>query len=201
MKLNTLLFTVFLISTFSFSQEKDDLFNMIEQEDDQIELLPEKMIFTQSLLWGKKGLLRKTGISPLNLENRQKELKIRKTMLTTHQAIGYLTLASMIAQGIIGGKLYNGDESLRSTHNTMGKVVNIGYFTGAGLSLFSPPPLINKKKSKGFDSVKAHKILATVHFSAMVATNHYKYRDKKIHKAAAYTAFASYATAVIVLKF
>jgi hypothetical protein len=201
MKLNTLLFTVFLISTFSFSQEKDDLFNMIEQEEKKIELLPEKMIFTQSLLWGKKGLLRKTGISPLNLENRQKELKIRKTMLTTHQAIGYLTLASMIAQGIIGGKLYNGDESLRSTHNTMGKVVNIGYFTGAGLSLFSPPPLINKKKSKGFDSVKAHKILATVHFSAMVATNHYKYRDKKIHKAAAYTAFASYATAVIVLKF
>ena len=201
MKSNYIILFVFLICSFSFSQEKDDLFNMIEQEEKKIELLPEKMIFTQSLLWGKKGLLRKTGISPLNLENRQKELKIRKTMLTTHQAIGYLTLASMIAQGIIGGKLYNGDESLRSTHNTMGKVVNIGYFTGAGLSLFSPPPLINKKKSKGFDSVKAHKILATVHFSAMVATNHYKYRDKKIHKAAAYTAFASYATAVIVLKF
>ena len=198
MKSNYIILFVFLICSFSFSQEKDDLFNMIEQEEKKIELLPEKMIFTQSLLWGKKGLLRKTGISPLNLENRQKELKIRKTMLTTHQAIGYLTLASMIAQGIIGGKLYNGDESLRSTHNTMGKVVNIGYFTGAGLSLFSPPPLINKKKSKGFDSVKAHKILATVHFSAMVATNHYKYRDKKVHKAAAYTAFASYATAVIV---
>lgn len=200
MKLKTLLFTVFLISTFSFSQEKDDLFNMIEQEEKKIELLPEKMIFTQSLLWGKKGLFRKTGISPLNLENRQKELKIRKTMLTTHQAIGYLTLASMIAQGIIGGKLYNGDESLRSTHNTMGKVVNIGYFTGAGLSLFSPPPLINKKV-KGFNSIKAHKILATVHFSAMIATNYYKDKNKSNHKAAAYTAFASYATAVLVIKF
>ena len=194
------MFTVFLISSFSFSQEKDDLFNMIEQEEKKIELLPEKMIFTQSLLWGKKGLLRKTGISPLNLENRQKELKIRKTMLTTHQAIGYLTLASMIAQGIIGGKLYNGDESLRSTHNTMGKVVNIGYFTGAGLSLFSPPPLINKKV-KGFNSIKAHKILATVHFSAMIATNYYKDKNKSNHKAAAYTAFASYATAVLVIKF
>ena len=108
MKSNYIILFVFLICSFSFSQEKDDLFNMIEQEDDQIELLPEKMIFTQSLLWGKKGLFRKTGISPLNLENRQKELKLRKTMLTTHQAIGYLTLASMIAQGIIGGKLYNG---------------------------------------------------------------------------------------------
>ena len=191
---------VFLICSFSFSQEKDDLFNMIEQEEKKIELLPEKMIFTQSLLWGKKGLFRKTGISPLNLENRQKELKIRKTMLTTHQAIGYLTLASMIAQGIIGGKLYNGDESLRSTHNTMGKVVNIGYFTGAGLSLFSPPPLINKKV-KGFNSIKAHKILATVHFSAMIATNYYKDKNKSNHKAAAYTAFASYATAVLVIKF
>ena len=193
-------FVLFTISV-NYSQEKEDLFNLISNEEKKIELLPQKMIFTQSLLWGKKGLFRKTRISELNLENRQKELRLRKSMLTAHQAIGYLTLASMIAQGIIGGKLYNGDESLRSTHNTMGKVVNIGYFTGAGLSLFSPPPLINKKKSKGFDSIKAHKILATIHFSAMVATNHYKHRDKKIHKASAYTAFASYATAVIVLKF
>ena len=200
MKLNTLLFTVFLISTFSFSQEKDDLFNMIEQEDDQIELLPEKMIFTQSILWGKNGLFRKTGISPLNLENREKELKIRKTMLTAHQAIGYLTLASMVAQGIIGGKLYNGQDDLYNTHKTMGKIVNIGYFTGAGLSLFSPPPLINKKV-KGLNSIKAHKILATLHFSAMVATNYYKDKNKSNHKAAAYTAFASYATAVLVIKF
>ena len=158
------------------------------------------MIFTQSLLWGKNGLLRKTGISPLNLENREKELKIRKTMLTTHQAIGYLTLASMIAQGIIGGKLYNGQDDLYETHKTMGKIVNIGYFTGAGLSLFSPPPLINKKV-KGFNSIKAHKMLATLHFSAMVATNYYKDKNKSNHKAAAYTAFASYATAVLVIKF
>ena len=194
------LFILISIST-NYSQDKDELFSMISEEKNQIELLPERMVFTQSLLWGEKGLFRKTGISELNLENREKELKLRKSMLTAHQAIGYLTLASMVAQGIIGGKLYNGDESLRKTHNTMGTVVNIGYFTGSGLSLFSPPPLINKKKSKGFDSIKAHKILATIHFSAMVATNHYKHRDKKIHKASAYTAFASYATAVIVLKF
>ena len=195
----SLLFIFFL--SFAFSQEKQDLFSLIETEKKEIDLLPEKMVFTQRLLWGEKGLFRKTGIVELNLENRQKELKLRKSMLTTHQVLGYLTLASMIAQGIIGGKLYNGDESLRSTHKTMGQVVNIGYFTGAGLSLFSPPPLVNKKKSKGFDSIKAHKLLATVHFSAMVATNHYKHRDKKIHRASAYTAFASYATAVIVLKF
>jgi len=182
------------------SQEKEDLFALISENENPIELLPERMIFTQSLLWGKKGLLRKTGISPLNIENRQKELKIRKTMLTAHQVIGYLTLASMVAQGIIGGKLYNGQDDLYKTHKTMGSIVNIGYFTGAGLSLFAPPPLVNKKV-KGLNSIKAHKILATVHFSAMVATNYYKDKNKKIHKAAAYTAFASYATAVLVIKF
>ena len=121
-------------------------------------------------------------------------------MLTAHQVLGYVTLASMVAQGIIGGKLYNGQDDLYNTHKTMGNIVNVGYFTGAGLSLFAPPPLINKKV-KGFNSIKAHKILATIHFSSMVATNYYKDKNKKNHKAAAYTAFASYATAVLVIKF
>jgi len=89
---------------------------------------------------------------------------------------------------------------LYNTHKTMGNIVNVGYFTGAGLSLFAPPPLINKKV-KGFNSIKAHKILATIHFSSMVATNYYKDKNKDNHKAAAYTAFASYATAVLVIKF
>ncbi len=199
MKKIFLIFIVFSIA-INYSQEKEDLFSLISEEQNQIELLPERMVFTQSLLWGKNGLFRKTGISDLNIENREKELRIRKNMLNAHQVIGYITLASMVAQGIIGGKLYNGDESLRNTHKTMGNIVNIGYFTGAGLSLFAPPPLINKKV-KGFNSIKAHKILATIHFSAMVATNHFKDRNKDTHKAAAYTAFASYATAVLVIKF
>lgn len=199
MKKILLIFILFSIA-INYSQEKEDLFSLISEEQNQIELLPERMVFTQSLLWGKNGLFRKTGISDLNIENREKELRIRKNMLNAHQVIGYITLASMVAQGIIGGKLYNGDESLRNTHKTMGNIVNIGYFTGAGLSLFAPPPLINKKV-KGFNSIKAHKILATIHFSAMVATNHFKDRNKDTHKAAAYTAFASYATAVLVIKF
>ena len=199
MKKILFIFILFSIS-INYSQEKEDLFNLISEEEKQIELLPERMVFTQSLLWGKNGLFRKTGISDLNIQNRERELKIRKNMLNAHQVIGYITLASMVAQGIIGGKLYNGDESLRNTHKTMGNIVNIGYFTGAGLSLFAPPPLINKKV-QGFNSIKAHKILATIHFSAMVATNHFKDRNKDTHKAAAYTAFASYATAVLVIKF
>ena len=198
-RLIVILFILFCANEIN-SQEKEDLFTLISKEDKQIELLPERIVFTQSLLWGKNGLLRKTGISSLNIENREKELKIRKTMLTVHQVIGYVTLASMVAQGIIGGKLYNGQDDLYKTHKTMGSIVNIGYFTGAGLSLFPPPPLINKKV-RGLNSIKAHKMLATLHFTAMVATNYYKDKNKDSHKAAAYTAFASYATAVLVIKF
>ena len=199
MKSFLFIFILFSIA-INYSQEKEDLFSLISEEQNQIELLPERMVFTQSLLWGKNGLFRKTGISPLNIENREKELKIRKTMLTAHQVLGYVTLVSMVAQGIIGGKLYHGQDDLYNTHKTMGNIVNVGYFTGAGLSLFAPPPLINKKV-KGFNSIKAHKILATIHFSSMVATNYYKDKNKDNHKAAAYTAFASYATAVLVIKF
>jgi hypothetical protein len=163
-------------------------------------LLPERMVFTQRIFWGDKGIFRTIGVAPLNMEQRQKELKVRRVMLTSHQVLGYATLAAMVAQGIIGGKLYKGDDSLYSLHKTMGGVVNIGYFTTAGMSLFAPPPLINKKV-RGFSSIKAHKILATVHFSAMVATNIYKDKNPEIHKGAAYTAFGSYAMAVLVFKF
>ena len=197
---NIVLVFIFFSISMCYSQDKNDLFDLISEEEKQIELLPERIVFTQSLLWGKNGLLRKTGIYPLIIENREKELRIRKTMLTAHQVIGYVTLASMVAQGIIGGKLYNGQDDLYKTHKTMGSIVNIGYFTGAGLSLFAPPPLINKKV-RGLNSIKAHKILATLHLSAMVATNYYKDKSKDSHKAAAYTAFASYATAVFVIKF
>jgi hypothetical protein len=203
--LKLFLFKLFiLISLFctynSVSQEKELFDLIITDENATPELLPERMIFTQRIFWGEKGILRKTGIAPLNLENREKELVIRRKMLKAHQIIGYTTLAAMVAQGIIGGQLYNGNYSLYKTHKNMAKVVNAGYFTGAALSLFSPPPLVNKK-TKGFSSIKAHRFLSNIHFSAMVVTNMVADSNKKAHKAAAYTAFASYATAVIVFKF
>ncbi len=187
-------------SNLSFAQQGEDLFMLIDENIEAPPLLPARMVFTQRLLWGEKGVFRTIGLTPLNVEQRQKELKVRRVMLTTHQVLGYVTLAAMVAQGIIGGKLYNGDNSLYELHKTMGGVVNIGYFTTAGMSLFAPPPLINKKV-RGFSSIKAHKILATVHFSAMIATNIYKDKNRDIHRGAAYTAFGSYAMAVLVFKF
>ena len=184
------------------AQERDALLEGLFEEEMTMEeqLLPQKMIFTQSLLWGKNGLFRKTGISKLSIEKREKELKVRNVMLKSHQIIGYFTLAGMVAQGIMGGRLYNGDYELYDAHKSLGKWVTASYFTGAGLSLFAPPPLV-KKKMKGFNSIKAHKWLAYLHFSGMIATNAWSKEDRDWHKYAAYTTFASYASAILVFKF
>ena len=195
---------IFFIISIVYSQENKTLLNSLFDEKDIKEnekLLPERMVFTQSILWGEKGIFRKIGISRLNKEQRVKELKIRKVMLKSHQIIGYLTLAGMIAQGILGGKLYNNwERDLYNTHKKVGNIVTASYFTGAGLSLFAPPPLVNKKV-EGFNSIKAHKILATIHFSGMVATNYFSKKNTDFHKYSAYTTFASYFAAVVVFKF
>ena len=195
-------FLSFFIFQGIIAQERDELLKGLFEEEMTIEeqLLPKKMIFTQSVFWGKNGFFRKTGISKLSLEQREKELKVRNAMLKSHQILGYLTLAGMVAQGIMGGKLYNGDYDLYDAHKTLGKWVTISYFTGAGLSLFAPPPLV-RKKVKGFNSIKAHKWLAYIHFSGMIATNAYSKENMDWHKYAAYTTFASYASAVLVFKF
>ena len=200
-KLKFLLCIFLLWSTLSLSQG-EDLFNSLRQETTKDEsLLPNRMIFTQRALWGNNGLLRKAGIFPLNVELREKELKLRRSMLKIHQVIGYLTLAGMVTQGFLGGKLYNNwERGLYNTHKTVGNLTSISYFTGAGLSLFAPPPLINKK-TKGLSSIKAHKYLASVHFSAMLATNIFKNRNQQIHKISAYTAVGSFAAAVLVFNF
>ncbi|MGA0430839.1 MAG: hypothetical protein ACO3M9_02540 [Flavobacteriaceae bacterium] len=203
MKPSTNAYFFFILTLFALqihAQEGDDLFASLETTETETQLLPENMLITQRLLWGNKGLLRTTGIAKLNKTQREKELNLRRKLLVAHQVIGYATLAGMIAQGIIGGKLYNGDFSLKDTHENLGMTVNALYFTGAGLSLFAPPPLINKKV-KGWSSMKAHKFLATIHLSAMIATNALSEDNKKLHRAAAYTAFGSYAAAMIVLKF
>ena len=199
-----IIFFTFFIFQLAAAQDRDSLFESLFEEEMRMDeqLLPQKMIFTQSLLWGKSGLFRKIGISKLSVKQREKELKVRNVMLKSHQILGYLTLGGMVAQGIMGGKLYNGEYELYETHKKLGRWVTASYFTGAGLSLFAPPPLI-RNRVKGLNSIKAHKFLAYVHFSGMIATNAWskKYKKRDWHKYAAYTTFVSYATAVLVFKF
>ena len=196
------IFFTFFIFQLAAAQDRDLLLEGLFEEVMTMEeqLLPQKMIFTQSLLWGKSGLFRKAGVSKLSVEQRERELKVRNVMLKSHQILGYLTLGGMVAQGIMGGKLYNGEYELYETHKKLGRWVTASYFTGAGLSLFAPPPLV-RNRVKGLNSIKAHKLLAYVHFSGMIATNAWSKEDRDWHKYAAYTTFVSYATAVLVFKF
>ncbi len=190
---------------FSQDTSADSLLNDLELNEPKQELLPERIFITQKLLWGKKGVLRTTGLAPLTAENREVEMKIRRTMLKLHQVGGFVTLAGMIAQGFVGAKLYSHpSSSLRDTHENLGAFVNTAYTTTALLAFTAPPPLVNRK---GLSTIKIHKGLAMVHLTGMIATNilagqlegHPEL--KPYHRAAAYTTFAAFAAATIVIKF
>src|SRR6056300_306655 len=97
-------FVIVLCLGLHILSAQDDLFSLIAKEqgsEQAFDLLPERMLFTQRLLWGEKGALRITGIAKLTEEQRMKELRLRKTLLNAHQVIGYATLAGMLAQGIL----------------------------------------------------------------------------------------------------
>lgn len=173
--------------------------------EEPVELIPKRMIFTQRMLWGEKGLMRTMKVAPLTDHGRETELKIRRGMLVTHQVLGFATLAGMVAQGIVGAKLYSGDYKIKDLHEGLGTAVNITYFTTAGLSLFTPPPLIHRQV-KGLNGIKMHKTLAVIHLSAMIATNLLADsagdpKIKPLHRAAAFTAFGSFFGAMLVMKF
>ena len=199
-------FLCITMTTLSFAQ--DDLLNdLMKEQDTTTELLPKKMLLTQRVFWGEKGLMRP--FSPLTPTNREKELKLRRGMLVAHQVLGFVTLGGMVGQGIVGTKLYKaqGDQytKIKSAHEALAVGVNLSYSTTAVMSLFTPPPLINRDKK--LSAIRLHKWLAVVHMGGMIATNvlaekaedNSKFR--KWHRAAAFTTFASYAAAVITIKF
>lgn len=191
------------ISLSTFSQD-DLLQDLLKEQDTTTALLPNKMLLTQRVFWGEKGLLRP--ISPLTAVNREKELKLRRKMLVAHQILGFVTLGGMVGQGIVGASLYNNtaNHKLKDLHEGLAATVNITYSTTAVMSLFAPPPLINRDKK--MSAIRLHKWLAIVHMSGMIATNMLadKASDPKFkpyHRAAAYATFASFAAAVITIKF
>ncbi|GAB3890148.1 hypothetical protein GCM10028803_00650 [Larkinella knui] len=190
--------------------EKSD--NLLADLDDSTslqELLPHKMIITQRIFWGQKGLLRRTNLAPLTPEGRERELRIRRTMLVSHQVMGFITLAGFVAQGLVGAKLYNatGDQygRLLNVHSSLAAGINLAYVTTALLSLTAPPKMIGERR--GFSSIKLHKYLAVAHMAGMIATNilassiENHPELKPYHRAAAYTTFGAFALSVVAIKF
>ncbi|MEZ4906103.1 MAG: hypothetical protein R2771_00250 [Saprospiraceae bacterium] len=198
------LFFLSLITMYSQNSDALDLLDDISKPEAE-SLLPQKMLFTQSILWGNKGLMRNFNRFELTSEKRQRELKLRRGMLVGHQIGGMVTLGGMVAQGIVGTKLYNGDIGIKKTHEALALLVNTTYFTTAGLALFAPPKVLDDRK--GYSSIKLHKYLAAIHLTGMIATNvlagqleaHPNLRP--YHRAAAFTSFAALAAAMIVIKF
>jgi hypothetical protein len=113
----------------------------------------------------------------------------------------------MVAQGLVGARLFKrpGDANVRGIHEGLAALTNVCYFTTAGLSLLAPPPLLSRK-TKGLNSIKAHKALAYVHFTGMVLTNVLapgpgQKELRAVHRAAAYSAFGAYLGAMLVMTF
>ncbi len=204
---------IFCLSIFWFNtkaqldttQTLNLLDELMESSSDTVKLLPDHFIFTQRLMWGERGLMRNFNAFELTPEERQKELKIRRTMLAAHQVAGFATLGAMVAQGIVGSKLYNGNNNLRETHEALAAGINIGYFTTASLSLFAPPKMLDERK--GYSSIKVHKALAFVHMAGMITTNILAGQLesnpdlKPYHRAAALTTFGAFAASMIIIKF
>ena len=195
-----------LASVFAAGAQDDALLRQLQAEDrPDTALLPSRIMLTQRMLWGEKGLLRKWNIAPLNLEQRNKEMKTRRFMLRAHQILGFVTLGGMVAQGVVGSQLYNGKFDLKDAHESLATGINVTYSMAALTSLFAPPPLL--ARDKNLSSVKLHRWLAVVHLTGMVATNILANRIednpslKPYHRAAAYTTFASFAAAMVVITF
>lgn len=195
----------FLPTQLMLAQDSGLLNELLQESTADTALLPPKMLLSQRLLWGEKGLMRSTGIAPLNSSTRMKELKLRRAMLKTHQVLGFATLGGMLAQGIIGTQLYRGNYKNHELHENLATTINITYSLGAVSSLLAPPPLLSRDKK--ISSLRLHKWLAVGHLSGMIATNilgnmaedNAKY--KSAHRTAALFTFASFAAATVVITF
>lgn len=163
-------------------------------------LLPAIMSPGEKLMWGEHGWMRSIAGLPLNEDSREKEMGIRRTMLTLHQIGGYTTLASMIATCYVGQMIINGHESYEDIKVPLAWTSVGLYFTTASLALLTPPPIIRRE---GFSSLTVHKGLAWVHFTGMIITpilGTFIEDERKVrifHQVSGYTTTAALAGAMI----
>jgi hypothetical protein len=213
LKYKSLVVKVFFIFILIGSQNKvqaqtDSLLQtlLVDEKIDSQLIAPKKMLFTQQLIWGEKGIFKnRYGNTQDLVERRKIDLRIRRKMLQLHQIGGFVTLGGMVAQGIIGSQLYKGSYQLKETHEKLGTAINLSYGFTAINGLFTPPSTF--KRDKKLTSIRLHKWLAIAHMSGMLATNilasqiENNYALKPYHRAAAYTSFVSLAAAMVVIKF
>lgn len=198
--------TVLLCFYCRVHAQVDSLLLGVEESPDQ--LLPQKMGFVKKAFWGEHGLMRTLKISPLTPEGRQKELRVRRTMLKIHQFMGIATVAAMGTSIYFGQKIKSGDYTYVHKMDVAGVTSGGLYVTTALLQLLSPPPLLIRKASTGWSSIQVHRKLAYVHFTGViftVASGRYLHAngyDKiTVHQVSAYFTTAALAGAMVVMTF
>ncbi len=186
---------------------KNNLADLFQTEEPK--LLPDNISFGEKLFWGKNGLFRKTGIvAPLSLPERKYELRLRRTMLTTHQIAGFTTLALMYTTAYFGQRVIDGDRKLGDVHQSLAMATIISYSITGLLGVLSPPPLIRRDEES---TVTLHKTLAWIHLAGMILTpiigsmirNRHTFNMSKahFHQVAGYFTTAVFTAAVLVIVF
>jgi hypothetical protein len=92
-----LLFWMFNYALFAQSDttklsEDDLLLQELGANDIKQSLLPEGMGLIRRSLWGEKGAMRKFNYFALTTDKREREVIIRRRMIQTHPALGFLAL-------------------------------------------------------------------------------------------------------------
>jgi hypothetical protein len=172
-------------------------------------LLPEVMGPMEKVMWGPKGLMRNFGF-PLTESSREREVGLRRSLLTAHQFAGFLTLAAMAGTVVTGQLLINSAGEEKGAHAGHGggeehdhglhtaKVAlawtTVGlYSTTALLSMMSPPPG-HRKAGQGWNSISWHKALGVAHFTGMFVTPFLGLAIEDDHDAQIYHQVTGYAT-------
>jgi len=131
-------------------------------------LLPPHMSVMENALWGENGLMRTTEIvGPLSPPERKYELSLRRTMLTTHQIGGFVTLGFMWSAVYFGQQIIDGHPEYRRNHQYAVTGTIITYSATGLLAILSPPPLIRRDE---VSTTTIHKTLAWVHAAGMILT-------------------------------
>jgi hypothetical protein len=176
-------------------------------------LLPKNISFGERLMWGDNGFMRNIGLVPaLTPEERKSELSLRRTMLTTHQIGGFVTLGLMGASVYYGQQVLDGHRSDLSKHKMFVTGTIVGYSATALLAVLSPPPMIRRDDESSTTSI--HKTLAWIHFGGMVLTPilasfiHHRRNSPTpydnvahFHEVSGYITTAAFAASMIVITF
>lgn len=166
-------------------------------------LLPSIMGPMEHVFWGERGIMRRLGM-PLTEETREKEVFLRRGMLTAHQVGGFLTLGAMTATAVTGQMMINGRDDLGDRKRLLVNATIISYFATAALSVLTPPPMIRRP---GWNSISWHKALATIHLTGMIVTPiigkqiEDDYDRRNLHQVSGYVTLAALAGAMLVVTF